>query len=336
MKSKNRNYPGANILFYIFDAKLKIVRIYYDLQGFDATRPVVTVGTFDGVHLGHRKVLEKLKDIARKTGGESVVFTFHPHPRQVLTPEEHNLRLLTTLEEKTELLKLTGIDHLVIFPFTRDFSKLTYGEFVKTILIDRINPVCLVVGYDHRFGHNRKGDYESLRECAGNYRVKIEKLDVLLMDEVNISSTRIRDALESGNVRLANQYLGYAYELHGKVVEGKQMGREMGFPTANIEALDVAKLIPGYGVYAVKIKLTDGVKNGMLNIGTRPTFNQNADARSIEVNIFDFDDILYGASVSLVFIDKIRNEIRFPDKEALIRQLHNDKANALQILSDRS
>jgi riboflavin kinase / FMN adenylyltransferase len=310
------------------------VRIYYDLQDFKAINPVVTIGTFDGVHLGHRKVLEKLKKIAGEMMGESVVFTFDPHPRQILSPEEHNLRLLTTLEEKTELLRLCGIDHLIVYPFTKEFSKLTYMEFVSTILIDHMKAKCLVVGYDHKFGHKRKGDFDYLQKCTDAFQVRIERLDVLLVDEVNISSTRIRDALENGNIRVANGYLGYPYELHGSVVEGMQIGRKIGFPTANIEATDVNKLIPGYGVYAVKIKISGNVLNGMLNIGTRPTFNQNADARSIEVNIFDFNDLLYGKQISLVFIDKIRDETRFPDKDALISQLYTDKINALKILSE--
>lgn len=311
------------------------MRIYYDLKHFKAINPVVTIGTFDGVHLGHRKVLDKLKRIATEMNGESVVFTFYPHPRQVLTPEEHNLRLITTLEEKTELLRLCGIDHLIVFPFSHEFSKLTYIQFVSKILIGRIGTKCLVVGYDHKFGHKREGDYDYLQRCEKEYHVRIERLDVLLMNEVNISSTRIRDALESGNIRVANSYLGYPYEFHGHVVEGMQMGRKIGFPTANIEATDVHKLIPGYGVYAVKVKITGNVWNGMLNIGTRPTFNQNADFRSIEVHIFDFEDSLYGKQISLAFIDKIRDETRFPDKDALISQLHIDKKNALKILSEQ-
>ncbi len=310
------------------------MRIYYDLQQFEAINPVVTIGTFDGVHLGHRKVLERLKTIAAETGGESVVFTFHPHPRQVLFPDEHNLRLLTTLQEKAFLLSQTGIDHLMVFPFTTEFSKLTYNEFVNEILIGRMNTKCLVVGYDHKFGHNRQGGFEYLKEYAEKHRIRIEQLDVMLADHVNISSTRIRDALESGNIRLANRYLGYPYELHGKVVEGMKIGRKIGFPTANIEAADVAKLIPGYGVYAVKVRIAGKLRNGMLNIGTRPTFNQNADARSIEVNIFDFNKILYGEEITLVFHDKIRDEYRFPGKDALIRQLKEDKILAMQILGE--
>lgn len=309
------------------------MRISYDLDNFRAVKPIVTIGTFDGVHRGHRKILDRLTAIARETGGESVLFTFHPHPRQILTPEEHNLRLINTLEEKIVLIEQAGIDHLVIYPFTREFSLLTYGEFVKQVLIDQIKTACLVVGYDHRFGKNREGDFEYLREYAAKYDFRIERLDPLLVNEARVSSTRIRKALESGNVRMANEYLGYPFELHGRVIEGLKVGRIIGFPTANIEASEVTKLIPGYGVYAVKIKIAGNVFNVMLNIGSRPTFNQNADNRSIEVNIFDFSGSLYGEEITLIFMDKIREEQKFPGIEALIEQLYRDREAALQILT---
>jgi riboflavin kinase/FMN adenylyltransferase len=275
-----------------------------------------------------------LKEIAADLKGETVIFTFHPHPRQVITPEEHNLRLINTLEEKIELLRIEGIDHVIVYPFTKEFSNLSFAEFVEQILVEKMKTACLVVGYDHKFGKDRQGDFGYLQQCAVKYHLILVRLDVLLLDEISISSTKIREALESGDIRKANHYLGYPYELHGRVVEGRQLGRKIGFPTANIEASETVKLIPGYGVYAVKIK-TDGIiRKGMLNIGTRPTFSNNADARSIEVNIFDFDEMLYGEEISLIFIDKIRDEHKFPDKEALIEQLHRDKIMALQMLSD--
>jgi riboflavin kinase/FMN adenylyltransferase len=193
---------------------------------------------------------------------------------------------------------------------------------------------CLVVGYDHKFGKGREGDFTYLQQYADRYHFMLERLDVLLLNEISISSTKIRESLETGDIRKANSYLGYNYLLHGKVVEGKQIGRKIGFPTANIEASEPAKLIPGYGVYAVKINMEGATRKGMLNIGTRPTFSQNADARSIEVNIFDFDEMLYGKEITLIFIDKIRDECKFPDKEALIEQLHLDKIAAMKILSD--
>lgn len=309
------------------------MRIYNHLEDFKAVRPVVTIGTFDGVHLGHRKVLDRLREIAREMEGETVIFTFYPHPRQVLTPEEKNLRLLTTLQEKTALLEKAGVDHLIIYPFTREFAALSYAEFVSTVLVGQMKTACLVVGYDHKFGRNREGDYQYLRKCAEDHQFIIEQLDVLLMNEAHISSTKIREALEAGDVKKANSYLGYSYELHGRVVEGVQLGRKIGFPTANIEASEVAKLIPGYGVYAVRVRLKDAEYKGMLNIGSRPTFNQNADNRSIEVHLFDFNDSLYGKELTLVFADKIREERKFSGIEELTRQLHHDKARAIEILN---
>lgn len=308
------------------------MRLYNDLQNFSALRPVVTIGTFDGVHLGHRKILDRLSEIAHDTGGETVLFTFQPHPRQVLSPDEHNLRLINTLEEKIGLLQHAGVDHLVVYPFTREFAALSYKEFVRDILVGQIHTGCLVVGYDHKFGKNREGDFEYLQQCAREYHFRIERLDPLLINEASVSSTLIRQALESGNIGMANQYLGYPYELHGRVVEGLKVGRKIGFPTANIEASEVTKLIPGYGVYAVKIKVMGSLYNGMLNIGSRPTFNQNADNRSIEVNIFNFEGTLYGEEITLVFISKIRDEQKFPGIDALIARLHEDKEAALQIL----
>lgn len=309
------------------------MKIYYDLKDLKAVRPVVTIGTFDGVHLGHRKILGRLTEIAAATGGESLLFTFYPHPRQVLSPDEHNLRLITTLEEKVELLGKAGIDHLVVYPFSREFAALTYREFVREILVEKIGTSCLVVGYDHKFGKNREGDYEYLKECARNYNFRIEKLDPLLINEAHVSSTRIRQALEAGDIAGANRYLGYSYELHGQVVEGKKVGRKLGFPTANIEATEVTKLIPGYGVYAVRIRVAGETWKGMLNIGSRPTFNQNADNRSIEVNIFGFEGSLYGEKITLFFDGKIREEQKFGSVKALVAQLRNDREKALEILA---
>jgi riboflavin kinase / FMN adenylyltransferase len=310
------------------------VRIYNNLHNFKAKKPVVTIGTFDGVHKGHHIVLNRLKEIAHQTGGETVVFTFYPHPRLVLAPEEQSLRLLTTLNEKINLLRQANIHHMVVYPFTVEFAKLSYADFVKKVLVNEIGTNSLVVGYDHRFGKNREGGYEYLQKCADIFGFNIEKLDVLLMDEVNISSTRIRNALESGDISTANMYLGYRYTLHGKVVEGQKLGRTIGFPTANIESSDIHKLIPGYGVYAVEVEIDGKTYKGMLNIGSRPTFNLNADQRSIEVNIFDFEGELYGKEVTLIFIRKIRDERKFPGKDALVKQLHLDKESSLRIIAE--
>jgi riboflavin kinase/FMN adenylyltransferase len=308
------------------------VKLYTNLDLFKARKPVVTIGTFDGVHLGHGKVISRLHEFAKQHDGETVIFTFHTHPRLVTSPNETNLRLLTTLSEKINLFEKYGIDHLIVYPFDKSFSELTYSEFVEKILVEKIGTHCLVVGYDHKFGKNREGGFEYLKNCAGKFNFEIERLDALLVDEESVSSTKIRNALQNGDIEKANHYLGYRFTLHGTVVNGKQLGRKLGFPTANIEASDKHKIIPGYGVYAVKVKLNSNEYNGMLNIGTRPTFNNNADNRSIEVNIFDFEDNIYGKDITLKFVGKIRDEQKFENIEMLVNQLEKDKITALSIL----
>lgn len=310
------------------------MKIHHSLDNFDARSPVVTIGTFDGLHKGHQVILERLKNLAAKIKGETVVFTFYPHPRVVTSPNEDSLRLLTTKDEKTDLFRKYGIDHLIIYPFDKAFASLTYTEFVEDILVKKIGTKCLVVGYDHKFGKNREGGFEYLKKCAKKYNFSIEKMDALTSGEgENISSTKIRAALQEGDIKTANHYFGHEFTLHGTVVEGKQLGRKMGFPTANIESSDKHKIIPGYGVYAVKVEFDGKTFNGMLNIGTRPTFNKNADNRSIEVNIFDFSADIYGKKLTLCFVDKIREEKKFPGIESLIEQLKKDRESALKILS---
>ncbi len=308
------------------------MKVHTNLKDFRVTNPVVTIGTFDGVHLGHRKVIEQLNELARKYNGESVIFTFYPHPRLITSPEETNLRLLTTLDEKITLFEKSGVDHLIVYSFDEEFAQLSYTDFVEQILVEKMKTRCLVVGYDHRFGKDREGGFEYLKNCAERFNFKVEKLDALLIDAENVSSTKIREALQSGDIEKANHYLGYRFTLHGKVIEGNQLGRKIGFPTANIEASDKNKIIPGYGVYAVKVIVNNREYNGMLNIGTRPTFNNNADNRSIEVNIFDFNDNIYNREITLVFVAKIRDEQKFAGVEKLAEQLKNDKNSALKIL----
>lgn len=316
-------------IFHPYKTKVKL---YNSLKDFEAKRPVVTIGTFDGVHLGHQKVISKLKDIAKRHNGETVIFTFHTHPRLVTAPGEGNLRLLTTLKEKINLLENYGIDHLIVYPFNKEFAELSYTEFVEHILVDQMKTHSLVVGYDHKFGKNREGGFEYLQKCANRFSFEIEKLDALVVEDVNVSSTKIRDSLQNGDIKKANHYLGYEFTLHGKVVDGKQLGRKLGFPTANIEASDKHKIIPQYGVYAVYVFVGEKKYRGMLNIGTRPTFNNNADNRSIEVNIFGFSDDIYGSEITLIFVDKIRDEKKFENVGQLIEQLKIDKQSALKIL----
>ena len=308
------------------------MKLHYNLENFEAINPVVTIGTFDGLHKGHQLVVDQLKRLAKSMHGESVIFTFYPHPRVVTSPDENNLRLLTTKEEKIKLFEKLGIDHLVIYPFDKAFSELSYSEFVRSILIEKMNTGCLVVGYDHRFGKNREGGYDYLKKCADQLNFKVIRTDALSVEADKVSSTKIRAALENGNIKKANEYLGYDFTLHGTVVSGKQLGRKLGFPTANIEASDKYKIIPGYGVYAVTVIVENRNYKGMLNIGMRPTFNNNADNRSIEVNIFDFSGDIYEQEITLTFKDKIREEQKFDGIESLVKQLAADKKTAIKLL----
>ncbi|MCE4567055.1 bifunctional riboflavin kinase/FAD synthetase [Maribellus sp. CM-23] len=308
------------------------MKIYHSLENFAARQPVVTIGTFDGLHKGHQLILDKVKELASEINGETVVFTFYPHPRVITSPNESNLRLLTTKEEKTKLFEKYGIDHLIIYPFSKEFAAMEYSDFVSKILVKQIGTKCLVVGYDHKFGKDRQGSFDYLERCAEKYDFKVERMDALAVDHDNISSTKIRAALQEGDIRKANHYFGHEFTLHGTVVSGKQLGRKLGFPTANIEASDKYKIIPGYGVYAVMVEIGGRQHKGMLNIGTRPTFNKNADNRSIEVNIFDFSEDIYGQKITLNFIDKIRDEQKFSGVDALVQQLQKDQQAAIEIL----
>ena len=309
------------------------MKVYHNIETFNAPNPVVTIGTFDGVHNGHKKVIGRLNELASEMGGESVIFTFFPHPRLVLSPEEGNLRLLTTLDEKIRLLEEAGADHLIAYPFTREFSNLSYSEFVKTVLVEKLGTRCLVIGYDHKFGKNREGGYEFLKQCAYQYGFRLEKLDAFYVDNINISSTKIREALEAGDISRTNEFLGYRFTLHGSVVEGQKLGRKIQFPTANIEASDPHKIIPGYGVYAVTVRIDGTFYKGMLNIGTRPTISSNADHRSIEVHIFDFSETIYGRQIELCFYHKTRDEKKFNSIEELKTQLEKDKNQILSYFS---
>lgn len=308
------------------------MRIYKGLEGFQQPSfAVVTSGTFDGVHLGHRKILERIREVAQKHGGETVLITFWPHPRLVLYPDDESLKLLSTFEEKAQLLEEAGIDHLISIPFTKEFSSLSSEEFIRQVLIDKIGTKKLIIGYDHRFGKNREGGFEHLLANAAQYGFDVEEIPRQDIDNIGISSTKIRKALELGNVALANEYLGSQYSLTGKVVAGKQIGRKIGFPTANIEIPFKNKLIPFDGIYAIKASLESKEFKGMLYIGHRPTLNgQN---RSIEANLFNFDQDIYGKDITIRFIEKIRDDMRFESLEKLTAQLHKDERLAKAILN---
>jgi len=312
------------------------VQIYYGLDHFKAINPVVTIGTFDGVHLGHQEVISELVRISKFSGGDSVVFTFEPHPRVVVLPQEDSIRLLSTIDEKISSMDKMGIDHLVIYPFTDEFSKLSYNEFVTNILVGRMKLSCLVVGYDHRFGQGRRGDFNALEALSKSLSFSVEQLSKFLVNGKLVSSSKIRAALESGDISDANHYLGYQYPLTGRVVEGMKLGRKIGFPTANIEPFNRHKMVPGDGVYAVSVNIGDRIYNGMCNIGFRPTVNFNVDHKSIEVNIFDFEADIYGSVITMNFIEKIRDEHKFSNIYELQEQLNRDMVSAKNIISRQS
>jgi len=298
---------------------------------FEIKNPVLTIGTFDGVHIGHQKIIERLNEEATKIDGESVLFTFYPHPRMVLFPDSHGLKLIQTQAEKIEKLRTCGLQNVIVLPFTKEFSRLTAIEFVRDYLVNRLNVKKLVIGYDHQFGKNREGSLEFLKEIADTYDYEVIEIPAQDIDEVNVSSTKTRNALLAGDIATANNFLGEPFELAGKVVKGNQIGSQMGFPTANIQIDSELKLIPGSGVYAVYVRLEDGsIVNGMLNIGTRPTVSSSDELR-IEVHLFDTILNLYGQKLTVRFLKRVRDEIRFEDKESLINQLKNDEITVRNI-----
>lgn len=295
---------------------------------------MVTTGTFDGVHLGHRKILKQLNQVAEKIGGESVLLTFFPHPRMVLQPDLE-LKLLNSQEEKIERLKSTGLDHLIIHPFSLEFSRTSSLDFVRNILVNQIGAKKLVIGYDHHFGRNREGSFAHLKEYGPVYGFEVEEIAAQDVDEVTVSSTKIREAIQNGEVERANEYLMYAFPLSGTVVKGEQIGRTLGYPTANIRVQENYKIIPAKGVYAVQVNFPDRDQkapvNGMCNIGIRPTFGGKFP--SIEVHLFDFSEDLYGRQVEILFLKGLRSEMKFDGPEALKKQLAQDEAMARSFLA---
>lgn len=307
------------------------MKIYHSPGDFARLKyAVVTSGTFDGVHRGHQKILDRLKEVATRAQGETVVITYWPHPRLVLHPDDQTLKLLNTFEEKAELLKQQGIQHLVRIPFTKEFSQLTSSEFVQRILVDAIGTRKLVIGYDHHFGKNREGSFEQLRPTGKTFGFEVEEIPAQDIDHVTVSSSKIRKALESGDATTAAHFLGRSYALSGLVVKGDKLGRVMGYPTANISIESHFKLVPADGIYAVRVQHAGRSYGGMLYIGVRPTLN--GVKRTIEVNIFDFDSDIYGETLTVSFERLLRTDTKFRDLEALKDQLQRDKQLALEAL----
>lgn len=309
------------------------MQIHYGLQSFSrfSLHGVVTSGTFDGVHLGHRTILNSLLEFkARNVDYQTIVITFFPHPRMILSPQ-HPVKMLDTMEEKAAKLQDLGIDKLVVIPFSKEFAQTTSEDYIKEILIDKLNTKCLVIGYDHHFGKNREGGFEYLMAHKENYPFQIEEIARHDVNQVGISSTEIRQAISKGDVKSAKEYLGEYYQLNGKVVKGQQKGRIIGFPTANIQIEQHYKLIPANGIYAVKVKHKNSWYDGMLNIGVRPTIADNLN-QTIEAHIFNFKKEIYGDNLQVCLVDFIREEHKYPDLESLKSQLITDQAAANTIL----
>ena len=303
-------------------------------RGLDDIPPlenaVVTSGTFDGVHRGHQTILSRLTEVARASNGESVLITYWPHPRTVVSNDSQNLKLLTTLDEKIDLLDQAGVDHLVVIPFTRSFSQLTSEEYIRQILIDKIGTKKLVIGYDHRFGRDREGGFDYIKAHQREYGFEVEEIPRQDVEAIGVSSSKIRTALNEGNVHTANRFLGRPYSLTGTIVKGRQLGRTIGFPTANLQVDDPAKLVPANGVYAVDVEYAGQTLGGMLNIGFRPTVAGTH--QTIETYIFDFDKDIYGEHMTLKFREFLRPEQKFEGLPALVAQLKRDEETAREVL----
>ena len=308
--------------------------IQNNIQARNIKNAVVTIGTFDGVHLGHQAIFKEMRRLAKEVDGETVVVTFYPHPRQVLAIGTERLRFICSQEEKMEKFEDYGIDNVVIIPFTKEFASTPSEMFIRDYIIERIHPAVIVVGYDHHFGKNRMGDYEMLNSLSSQYGFRTVQLEAQYINGVAVSSTKIRNFLWTGNVKSANELLGYPYSVTGPVVRGNEIGRTIGFPTANLDIPDEFMMINNPGVYACQTIIDGKRYNAMANTGVRPTIGDRADGDFIiEVNVFDFDGDLYGKTLKVWFFDRIRDEEKFTGLEALKRQLEQDRLEAKKRLS---
>ncbi len=308
------------------------MKTFHSIFNFSSKKKtIVTIGTFDGVHVGHKSILKKLKKRTYNGQFESVVLTFFPHPRMVLN-QDSSIKLINTIEEKTNLLESFGIDSLIIHPFDSAFSNLSAEEFVKNILVDRLNVHEIIIGHDHRFGKNRSADINDLINFGKEYDFLVDQIGAKEIDEIAVSSTKIRKALQDGDIKLANQYLGYCYFFSGKVIEGKQIGRTIGFPTANIQLQESYKMLPKNGVYVVSSKIDDVLYYGMMNIGKNPTIGENE--QSIEVHFFEFNLDLYKKTIEISILTTIREEKKFNTINELRNQLEHDKKYSINYINN--
>lgn len=291
---------------------------------------VITIGTFDGVHSGHQQIISTLKDAAAAAGGESIIITFHPHPRKVVSSPVTGIRLINTLKERIELIAKAGVDHLVVVPFTEYFANQTAEEYISDFLVNKFHPHTIIIGYDHRFGKERVGDYKLMEEKAPVYNYQLMEIPVHLLDTIKVSSSNIRDAILHGHIEEANKLLGYTFFFEGEVVGGDKIGRTIGYPTANLKSTDEEKIVIGDGIYAVYVEVDGTRYKAMMSIGFRPTVNGKT--RVVEVNIFDFEKEIYGKIIRVYVKKYLRSEVKFDGLEALKAALHKDKEDSLAVL----
>ncbi|GAA4170248.1 bifunctional riboflavin kinase/FAD synthetase [Sphingobacterium ginsenosidimutans] len=323
------------------------MKIYRSLEDFSPVEnAVVTIGTFDGVHIGHQKILVHLKEAAQKINGETILLTFFPHPRLIINPDDDSLRLINDIEEKVSQLSKVGIDHLIIIPFSRDFSNQTPEEYISNVLVGKLGTKKIVIGYDHHFGKDRKGTLGDLEQFASIFDYSVDEIPEQDINDIAVSSTRVREALIKGDIKTANLYLGYPFELTGTVIRGDQIGRTIGFPTANLQVHEPHKLIPAYGIYAVEVYIYNHIQNittgeykeenpisiakGMGYIGTRPTVDGMN--RAIEISLFDFDQDIYGKTLRVKFLHFIRHDERFDSLEEMKAQIKADEVEIRSLI----
>lgn len=305
--------------------------IFYNTDTLPAFKDaVITIGTFDGVHMGHKVILQQIVKHAKEAGGESILITFEPHPRKLIAPDQP-LKILTPLEQKLQLVLNEGVDHVVVAPFTQAFAGLSAEAYIKDFLVAKFKPKAIVIGYDHRFGHDRAGDIDLLKKYAATHSYTVYEIPAQLIEEATVSSTKIRNAIQAGHVSEATQMLGRHYSITGTVISGAKLGRTIGFPTANVQPQDADQLIPEKGVYAIQLQWKGQAYNGMLNIGNRPTVS-NELTLHIEAHLFDFKEDIYNEMVEIIFVQRLRDEVKFPSLDALKEQLQKDKAAAMHAL----
>ncbi|MBL0068551.1 MAG: bifunctional riboflavin kinase/FAD synthetase [Chitinophagaceae bacterium] len=309
------------------------MKVHYNIEALPVFKnAVITIGTFDGVHMGHRQVIDKLKSEAKAINGETVIITFHPHPRKVVSSTILGIRLINTLQEKIELLAQMDIDHLVVVPFTDAFANQSAEDYIKNFLIDKFHPHTIIIGYDHRFGRDRLGDYRLLEKNAGTYNYQLKEIPKHILEDISISSTNIREAILHSDITTADKLLGYDFFFSGIVIHGNKLGRTLGYPTANLKIADEEKIIPGNGIYAVYAQLQGASQKlkAMMSIGFRPTVDGKT--RVIEINIFDFNQEIYDQVLKVYVKKYLREEVKFDGLEALVKQIDQDKVNSLKVL----